>query len=86
MGKKVSEMTFAEIAARNKRSAIYNAKIGQKKQITEQLLIEFLEEYSLPKGFTFGKGVRLGQNKTSVKKVLKNYNNGLKILLLTTLV
>ena len=79
MGKKVSEMTPAEITARNKRSAIYNAKVSSEKANNRIITYKiFGRDISLPKGFTFGAGVRLGQNKTSVEQGFKKLEQWFK--------
>ena len=79
MGKKVSEMTPAERAAKNKRSAIYNAKVSSEKANNRIITYRiFGRDISLPKGFTFGAGVRLGQNKTSVEEGFKKLQQWLK--------
>ena len=79
MGKKVSEMTPAERAAKNKRSAIYNAKVSLETKNNRIITYRiFGRDISLPKGFTFGKGVRLGQNKTSVELGFKKLEKWLK--------
>ena len=80
MGKKVSEMTPAEIAARNKRSAIYNAKVSLEKANNRTITYRiFGKDIPLPKGFTFDPGVTLSQNKTSTqegfKKLQQWFNN-----------
>ena len=52
MGKKVSEMTPAERAAKNKRSAIYNAKVSSEKANNRIITYRiFGRDISLPKGF-----------------------------------
>ena len=79
MGKKVSEMTPAERAAKNKRSAIYNAKVSLETKNNRTITYRiFGRDISLPKGFTFGAGVRLGQNKTSVEEGFKKLQQWLK--------
>ena len=72
MGKKVSEMTPAEIANKKKTQSIYNAKVSLETKNNRTITYRiFGRDISLPKGFTFGAGVRLGQNKTSVEEGFK---------------
>ena len=72
MGKKVSEMTPTERANKKKTQSIYNAKVSLETKNNRTITYRiFGRDISLPKGFTFGAGVRLGQNKTSVEEGFK---------------
>ena len=72
MGKKVSEMTPEQRANKKKTQSIYNAKVSLETKNNRTITYRiFGRDISLPKGFTFGAGVRLGQNKTSVEEGFK---------------
>ena len=80
MGKKISEMTPAERVAKNKTATIYNKKRALEKADNRTITYRiFGEDIPLPKGFTFGPGVSLSQNKTSIqegfKKLQQWFNN-----------
>jgi len=72
MGKKVSEMTPEQRANKKRTQSIYNAKISS--EIADNRILTyriFGRDISLPKGFTFGPGVSLSQNKTSMERGFK---------------